>query len=162
MKRFFKIKYGLLICCILPLIMGCNPEPKNFSLTFTMESVDAYKLVFTTDQSGHYTIQEQYILFERRSNSNKRPEVKEGIMNEADIETLKKLIAQSKLFKMKEAYGFDKEEDQALNDVIYHIHYSADGKEKYISLRLDDSNQFPLPFAQLIEFLNLFINEHKK
>lgn len=152
---------GLLLLFACILLVGCHSEPKEFTYTFTMESADAYKLSLTIDQNKRYTLQEQYIFFDRRANQA-NPKLKEGSLSEEEFSEFKKQLSESKLFNMQDSYGFDKEEDQAIHDVLYHIIYKADGKEKFISIQLDDSNQFPLAFVKLIEWTNSFISQYKE
>ena len=154
------IKKYLLLFFITALLNGCSPEPKEFSYTFTMESVDAYKISLTIDHNKQYTIEEQQVLFDRRSNSY-NPKIKKGTINEEEFKQFIKLLTKSNLYNMKDSYGFEDEEDQALHDVLYYIIYKADNKEKYITIRLDKSTKFPASFTKLIEFTNQFANKNK-
>jgi hypothetical protein len=40
-----------------------------------------------------------------------------------------------------------------MENLLYQIKYTADGKEKYISIRPNRSDTFPSPFLQLLHFL---------
>ena len=153
-----KINLWLFFACVL--LTGCRSEPKEFSYTFIMESIDAYKLTLTIDHRRQFTIEEQNFFFDRHAN-HYNPVRKEGNMNKTDFKEFKKLLTNSNLFEMLDDYGFDVEEDQALHDIIYQIHYKTDGQDKFISIRLDDSTQFPGAFIKLIEYTNSFINKNK-
>ena len=154
------MKKKLLLFFITTLLTGCSSEPKEFSYTFTMESVDAYKISLTIDHNKQYTIEEQQVFFDRRSNSY-NPIIKKGVLNEDDFIKFNKLLSSCNLYKMKDSYGFEDEKDQALHDVLYYIIYKADNKEKYITIRLDKSTKFPASFTQLIDFTNNFMNKNK-
>ena len=144
----------------ITLLVGCSSEPKEFSYTFIMESVEVYKQSLTIDQSKQYTIEQQEIYFNLRANRY-NPVINNGVLNDDDFNEFKKLLTASKLHKMKDSYGFDKEKDQALHDVIYYIIYNADKKEKSITVRLDNTSRYPASFTKLIDFTNQFISKNK-
>ena len=155
-----KKKY-LLLFIIIAIFTGCNSEPKEFSYTFIMESVNAsYKITLTIDHNKQYFVEEKQIFFYRKSNQFD-PIIKKGIINDEEFNEFKKLLTAGNLYKMKDSYGFENEKDQALHDVLYYIIYTADKKEKSITIRLDDSTQFPASFTKLIDFTNQFISKNK-
>ena len=127
-----------------------------------MESSDRYKLILTIDYTKNYTIHEEYLFFEHKPSNYKNPRIYEGTINDEESARLKQLLVQSNLFKMNDSYGFKEDTDKTINNVIYNINYMADGKEKLISIRLDDSLEFPLPFTQLIEYTDTLINKYKE
>ena len=153
-------KKNLFLFIIIAIFTGCNSEPKEFSYTFTMESVDAYKISLTIDHNKQYTIEEQQMFFYNRSNSN-NSKIKTGVINDEEFNEFKLLLSSCNLYKMKDSYGFEDEKDQALHDVLYYIIYKADNKEKFITVRLDKSTKFPASFIQLIDFTNNFMNKNK-
>lgn len=119
-------------------------------------------MTLTVGETKCYNIQEQYIYFKHKSNNYKSPKLHEGVINDEEYAELKRLLAQSKLFKMEDSYGFDQGTDLTSDDVVYNISYLVDKKEKLISIKLNDSDQFALPFTQLIEYTDKLINKYKR
>jgi len=153
---------SIFIFFICLLFFGCNPEPATFIYTFTVESPEAYKLTLTINHDKQYTIQEQYIYFKHKSGNYKTPKQKEGLITDEEFTEIKQILAKSNLFKMEDSYSFDQEAELTSNDVIYNITYLADKKEKHISIKVNDSEQFPLPFIRLIEYTDKLINKYKE
>jgi len=151
---------SLLFSCLL--LIACNSEPTVFIYTFTVESTDAYKLTLTVDHTKKYTILEDYIFFEHKPSNYKSPKLYEGDMNNEEFSKFKQLLGQSKLFKLQDSYGINENSKKSTKDILYHINYLADEKEKSIFIKLDDSQQFPLPFTQLIEYTDTLINKYKE
>lgn len=145
----------------LLFLSGCKQTPEEFSYTFVMESAGAYKLTLTITSNKRYTIQEQYIYFEQNDKNYKSPDRKEGIMSDKELAGFGKRLKQSRLFEMKDSYGFNEEGNRPLDDVFYHIIYRTGEKEKSISVKWNNSIRYPVPFVRLIKYTNKFISKNK-
>jgi hypothetical protein len=62
---------------------------------------------------------------------------------------------------MKDSYGFEKDYNRDLGDIMYQISFNAEGKDKYISIRSTEDQPFSTQFVGLIGYINKFINSHK-
>ena len=62
---------------------------------------------------------------------------------------------------MKDSYGFEKDYNRDLGDIMYQISFNAGGKDKYISIRSTEYQPFSTQFVGLIGYINKFINSHK-
>jgi hypothetical protein len=143
----------------LVLSAGCRTEPKEFTVSFTMESVGSYKIRLEIDGRKNYAIEEQHTFFDINA-GREQIRKEEGTLTAEEFAELKTLLSRNRLFGMKDAYGFSQEKDDALGNILYQIGYTAGGKEKYISIRLNPADKFPDPFLQLIKYLNAFISHH--
>lgn len=63
---------------------------------------------------------------------------------------------------MEDSYGFDKEYNRDLGDIMYQVSFSTKDKDKFISIRTTENQQFSSGFISLIGYINTFINSHKK
>jgi len=136
------------------LLTGCASDPNDFTLSFSIESIDIYKLSIEINKDRSYLIQQQNLYLDKFANQE-RIETSQGTMTDEEYAKLKELIAGSRLFRMKDSYGFDKEPESMnpLSDFIYQLRYTQGRKTKYISLRPNSNDKFPAPFNQLIQFL---------
>ena len=102
-----------------------------------------------------YQIRQQNIFFDIHA-GRERINTSEGTLTEDEYAELSKLVASSRLFKMKDTYGFDKESnpDNPYDDVLYQLICTEGKKTKYISIRSNENDRFSEPFLQLIRFLN--------
>lgn len=151
------ILFVMLIC-----LCGCESkkELKDFSFTYSMESVDNYKMVVTFDSKKNYKLEEYNYFFDNFA-KKKEPHIKKGVLTDKELKKINALLVDSKLFEMKDSYGFEKEYDRSLGDIMYQISFSSEGKDKYISIRTTDDQKFSAGFIDLIGYINTFINAHK-
>ena len=140
---------GLLLLLVL-LLPGCRTEPKDFTLSFSMESIDIYKFSIEISADKSYRIQQQNLYLDTQEIETAR-----GLMTDEKFAELTKLIAGSRLFKLKDSYGFDKEPDELdpFSNVIYQLHYTEGRKVKNITMRPNATDLFPKKFLELIQFL---------
>ena len=136
------------------LLTGCTSKPKDFALSFTLESIDVYKLSIEINPDKSYLIHQQNVYFDRFANQE-RINTSQGVMSDEEYAELKELIAGSRLFRMKDSYGFDKEPEvmNPFSDFIYQLRYTQGRKTKFITLRPNSNDKFPAQFNQLIQFL---------
>jgi len=156
MKKFLSLVFFFLF-----LLTGCHTEPKHFTLMFTLESIGNYRISIEINDSKNYQIKQQNLYFDvhaRREQIN----TSQGILSDEEFAELKKLIAGSRLFKMKDAYGFDQENDDLdpLNDLIYQLQYTEGRKTKNITLRPASQDKYSEQFLQLIALLVRCTNQN--
>ncbi len=156
MKTFFKTTFPLLLTVVLLTRCG-GSEPKNFAYTYVLESTRTYRLFFSLDSEKHYVVEKQNIRFEQYE-----PYRAEGTLTDEEYARFKSLLAKSKLFDMNNSYGFEKEPDQPVADMIYQIAYQADGREKFITIRHEESMRFSRHFTELLKYTNEFISNQVK
>lgn len=153
-----KIIIGLFL---LLLLFACNrtPDLLEFTYTFSMESVNNFKVTFQLNPDSTYKVGRFNYFFDNFE-GKKKPKYNEGRLTTNEFKTFKKLIEGSKLNKMKNAYGFDNPTKEG--GIIYIVELSQQGKSKYISINSGIHETFPEDFTKLIEYTNTFINIQKK
>lgn len=157
-KRFPFISIYLLLMGLV--FIACKQEPKVFLFACTMESVGNYKLKVSFGSDKKYKIEEYNYFLDNQANK-RDPKIKEGVLTDEDFATLKEAVFRAGLLKMKEAYGFDDGKQSDLGELIYQVYFSCDGEEKHISIDSSKDLKFPLPFLELIDRVNDFLNIHK-
>lgn len=143
---------------------GCNTKPEEFtSLSFTMETVGIYKSSIEISKDKSYQIKQQNIFFDYYA-GKERINTSQGYLSDEEFAELSELIIRSRLFKMKDAYGFDQEADtnNPISDVIYQLTYTEGKKIKYISIRDNPGNRYSENFLQLLRFLNRYMSDQQK
>jgi len=143
------------------LFSGCNRQPEQFALTYTMESAENYKMSIEIDKDRRYLIRQQNIFFDKYAGIE-RINTSEGQMTDEEYDQLSELVSVSRLFKMKDAYGFKQESDpdNPFDGFIYQIIFTEGKKTKYISIRDNPTNRFPDTFLQLLRFLSNYMSDH--
>ena len=155
--KYFSTHLFLLIL----LLAGCRATPEEFTLVYSMESMSNYKMSIEIDKDKNYSIRKQNIFFDSYARKE-RINTSEGKMTDEEYAILTKLIARSRLFRMKDAYGFGQEidPDNPFDGLIYQLTYTKGKKTKYISIRTNPKDSFPEPFRQLIRFLSNYISKN--
>jgi len=156
MKYFLAFPFFLML-----LLAGCHSKPEDFSLVYTMESVNNYRISIEIDKDKKFTVRQQNIFFDTFAGKD-QINTSEGQMTGEEHAALTELIYRSRLFKMKDAYGFKQnvDPDDPLGGFIYQLTYTEGKKTKYISIRTNKTDRFPEPFLQLISFLNKYISNN--
>lgn len=139
---------------------GCKKELKDFSFSYSMESVDNYKLMVTFGSDKTFRV-EEYNYYMDNFAKKRNPKFLDGTLSDEEYATLEPLLRKCNFFKMKDSYGFEKAADNGLGDIMYQVSFTTEGKEKFISIRNSDTSQFSPSFVKLIGFINSFLNEHK-
>jgi hypothetical protein len=147
------MKKNAILLFILFLLCGCSDD--SFTIAFTMESVDNYRASVIIDKDAACTVSRQNIYLDKQSDSE-NISVSSGQLTAEEYSQLKKLIAQSRLFSLKDAYGFDQPAAAAnpLDNILYQITYTRGKNVKNISIRPAPANTFPEKFPELIRFLS--------
>ncbi len=158
-----RISLLTILSVMLICLSGCSnkKEFEEFSFTYSMESVDNYKMVVTFDSDQNYKLEEYNYFFDNMANK-KDPKISEGKLTDKEFGEIQKLLSKSKLFEMEDSYGFDKEYNRDLGDIMYQVSFSTKDKDKFISIRTTENQQFSSGFISLIGYINTFINSHKK
>ena len=144
------------------LFSGCQPKPKDFTaLSFNVESIGNYKFSIEIREDKSYHIRQQNIFFDTFA-GREQINTAEGQMSVEEYDRLSELVARSRLFRMKDEYGFDKipDPDNPLDGLIYQLVYTEGKKIKYISIRVISTDRYPDNFLQLLRFLSNYISEH--
>lgn len=154
------ILFSFLSFFMLLMCSGCKKKLKDFSFSYSMESVDNYKLQIFFNSDKTYRIEEcNYFIdnFEKK----REPNVKEGHLTDEEYTIIQELLQKCNFFKMKDSYGFDKEINRDLGDIMYQVSFTSEGKEKIISIRDSETSQFSASFVKLTGYINTFLNSHK-
>jgi len=141
------------------LFTGCRKKLKDFSFSYSMESVNNYKVVVSFDSNKTYKMEKYNYFMDNHANTRK-PVIKEGTLTDDEYKTIRNLLSKANLFKMKDSYGFEKEPDDVMGDIIYQIHFHTKGKDKYISMRHSEGIKYPSSFLNLLAYINTFIQDH--
>jgi len=155
--KYFAIPALLLIL----LLAGCQTKPEEFTLVYTMESVGNYKISIEIGKDKSYYIRQQNIFFDTFA-GKERINSSQGKMTDEEFDQLSELVAGSRLFKMKDEYGFSQVDnpDNPYNGLVYQLIYTKGRKTKYISIRDNESELYPDIFLQLLRFLSNYVSEH--
>ena len=133
--------FTTLLVLLSACFTGCKKELKDFSFSYSMESVDNYYM----DNFA----------------KKRDPKIMEGTLTDEEFASLKPILQKCNFFKMKDSYGFEEETNRDLGDIMYQVSFTTEGKEKFISIRNSDTGQFSASFVKLIGFINTFLNNHK-
>ena len=139
---------------------SCKKELKDFSFSYSMESVDSYKLVLQFNDDQTFRL-EEYNFYMDNMEKKRDPKIVEGKLTEDEFKALKPLLANCDFFDMKDSYGFEKEPDPVFSDIIYQISFSTEGKEKYISIRNTKTSEFSSSFIEVLDYIKVFLKNHK-
>ena len=152
--------FTTLLVLLSACFTGCKKELKDFSFSYSMESVDNYKLMVLFDSDKTFRI-EEYNYYMDNFAKKRDPKIMEGTLTDEEFASLKPILQKWNFFKMKDSYGFEEETNRDLGDIMYQVSFTTEGKEKFISIRNSDTGQFSASFVKLIGFINTFLNNHK-
>lgn len=156
MKIFHKALVVLIITVLIISLTGCKQNINNFTFTYTLESVNNYKVKVTFNDKKDYIIEEYTYFFDRMSGKHEPKEVS-GKLSEEEFSSIKNMIENSQIFCLRDSYGFDQN-----SDILFQVNLEADGKEKFVLMREIDNKELPKDFVQLIKYINEFIGKYKK
>lgn len=147
----------LLSLLTLFLFIGCkkNTEIKDFTYTFSMESVRAFKVEFQLNPDSTYQVR-QYNYFFDNYEGKQRPNIKDGKLTAQEFDKFKNRLTKSYIEKMNDSYGFDK--PNAENNIVYMVHLQHDGLDKFVSINENTMGDFSADFVELINFTSQFAN----
>ena len=156
-KNWLAVVGVLLILCAT----SCKREIKPFTFSYSMESVNNYKVMLSFGSDKQYKV-ERYNYFMDNFAHKRDPKIVDGVMTEEEYDRLATLVAESDLLSMKDSYGFEQAPTGALGDVVYQISYTCGGEEKYISIRSAEGQRFSNAFVKLIREITQFNDEKLK
>jgi len=146
---------------LMLLLAGCSTEPEEFTLIYTMESAQNYKISIEIGKDKSYQIRQQNLFFDSHA-GKAQINTSDGQMSDEDHALLTELVAGSRLFRMKNEYGFEQKPNpnNPLEGLIYQLTYTQGKKTKYISVRVDPSHRYPDNFLQLLRFLSNYTSQN--
>ncbi|MCL1932534.1 MAG: hypothetical protein FWF53_01785 [Candidatus Azobacteroides sp.] len=148
---------------LLPILLlaGCTTNPKDFKLIFTMESINAYKLSIEISNDKSYRIRQQNLFFDAYVKKEQINSA-EGKLTDEEFSELTKRITDSRLFTMKNTYGFSNKDDSKdpLESLIYQIDYTEGSKSKFILIHPNPDDAYPGNLSKLINFLSNYTSAH--
>ncbi|MGV8962276.1 MAG: hypothetical protein ACOH2V_02710 [Candidatus Saccharimonadaceae bacterium] len=153
---------NLIIILATIFFVSCTSSPSidDFVYTYTMESINNYKIEFQLKSDSTFKVS-QFNYFFDNYESMKKPVITEGQLNNKEFSTIKKLLQQSNLNDMKDSYGFD-ETESTESDIIYLIELKQDDKSKFVTIKSKSIESFPKKFTELISYTNSIISEKHK
>ena len=153
---------NLIIILATIFFVSCisSPSIDDFVYTYTMESINNYKIEFQLKSDSTFKVS-QFNYFFDNYESMKKPVITEGQLNNKEFSTIKKLLQQSNLNDMKDSYGFD-ETESTESDIIYLIELKQDDKSKFVTIKSKSIESFPKKFTELISYTNSIISEKHK
>ena len=156
-KKWLAVVGLLLILCAI----SCKREVKPFTFSYSMESVNSYKVMLSFGSDKQYRV-ERYNYFMDNFAHKRDPKIIDGVMTDAEYNRLATLVAESDLLSMDDSYGFDKAPTGGLGDIVYQISYTCGGEEKYISIRSTEGQRYSDAFVELVREITRFNNEKLK
>lgn len=160
MKQQGILLFTLVLVATL-LLSSCQSELKEFSLSYSFESVDNYKVMITIDSDKKYKI-EKFNYFMDNHENTQRPFVIEGSLTDEEYITIKTAIQDSRIFKMEDSYGFVTNADNGMGNIIYQLTLDADGKQKFVTFRDNTDVLIPDSLLKLTQHLNTFIKTYEQ
>ena len=156
-KTWLTLVSLFLILCVT----SCKREVKPFTFSYSMESVNNYKVMLSFGSDKNYRV-ERYNYFMDNFAHKRDPKIVDGVLTDAEYDRLATLVTESDLLSMEDSYGFDKTPTGALGDIVYQISYTCEGQEKYISIRSAEGQQFSEAFVELVREITRFNDEKLK
>ena len=132
----------------------------NFTYSYSMESVNNFKIEFQLKSDSTYKIS-QYNYFFDNFEKMKKPIETEGKLNDKEFSTFKKLLGQSNIPDMKDSYGFE-DSTKNVSEIVYLIGLNQNEESKFISINANSIQSFPPKFSELISYTNTIISEKHK
>ena len=129
-----------------------------------MESMKTYKVSIEINGDRSYRIQQQNLFFDafaKKEQINRS----EGKLTDEEFNELTRLIADSRLFGMKNTYGFNasnNSNDDPFEGMFYRLNYTEGTQSKYILIHLNPKETYSASFAKLLNFLTDYSSNHLK
>ncbi len=156
MSKIFNL---CLFVLFLSCLIGCSHSSglKDFTYRYSMESINNFKVEFQLNPDSTYRIGRYNYFFDKYEGKAK-PLIEEGKLTQEEFDIFAKLIAGSKLEKMDDSYGFDREGDTD-NNIIYVIELKRDDQSKFVSVNNNTDEHLPDGLKRLIAFTGEFISD---
>ena len=158
MKKNISIIFTLATMLVF-ILAGCQQRKplKEFTFSYSMESENNYKVSVTFDSKKHFKI-EKYNYFMDNMDQMKRPFVYDSTLSEQEYKDLHELLEKTNFAKMKDSYGFN-QKDNGL-DLIHQVKFTADGQQKFITIKSVKMKELPKSFTRVLAFINKFLIVH--
>jgi hypothetical protein len=128
---------------------GCRkPTPPPFTLRFTVECVNASRVVFTVDHTRRYTVKTQQRYF---SGTSIPSDSVSGKVSSADFDMLLSLLREADIPSLPDSYGFSSPDPQL--NVYYFLYYATPEKQSFITIRYNPADTLPSPLHHLLTHL---------
>lgn len=157
MKVQLVLKGLFFLLCVI--CTGCREPPlKDFTFSYTAESINSYKFIVTIHSDSTYQI-EKFNYYMDNIERKQRPEIRSGRLTGGQFKTLKVRLEESNLFSMNDSYGFEKGETRwsTSSDIIHQVYFSMAGKEKFVTC--NNSAELPASFIRLVKFVNTLLSD---
>lgn len=158
--RIQMIVISTISAALVVLIAGCRRQLKDFSFSYSIESIHNYKQTISFESDRTYKIETHNYYMDNFARK-KAPVILKGTMTDEEFKEMKKLMRNINFYKMKDAYGFESD-DEVLGNILYHIYFSSKDKTKYISIKNTDIKELPKNYLHLVDFINTFVTTHKE
>jgi len=158
-KLMTKSEFNAIVVILLLLLAGCSRSPRGeqFSYSFSMESINNYRVELQLHPDSSWTATRYNYFFDRFGGAPSALE-RAGQLTDEEYARFSRLLEKSGLEGMDESYGFDSEEDTG-NSVIYMLSLTPEGEEThYVTIRENASSRFSDGFRDLILYSGSFLN----
>ena len=108
--------FATLLVLLSACFTGCKKELKDFSFSYSMESVDNYKLMVLFDSDKTFRI-EEYNYYMDNFAKKRDPKIMEGTLTDEEFASLKPILQKCNFFKMKDSYGFE----EGISCIRFHL-----------------------------------------
>lgn len=132
------------------LITACNTKTPEFSLSYSQECVNNYKLVIHVFNDKRYVLEEYNYFFDNME-KKREPIIKQGVLDNRTFREISALMRQSDIVGLPDYYEGRQNADAG--NFLYQLTYKTGGTEKYIFLREVNRDQLPSPFFRLLHYL---------
>lgn len=146
---------GGLVLVVLAVYFFYPKSFKQYEFSYTVENLSQFKLVFTFDSEGNYKI-EKCNFYMDNAQGKIRPVMENGKFTDEEFERFDSLLRNADIFNMKDMYGYEdssKDEDGFFTQIVL----SADGQQKYVTIRNITEQKFPKPFLDFIKEVMLYM-----
>ena len=151
---------GTTVVILLLLLTACSRSPRGelFSYTFSMESINNFKVELQLQPDSTWQAARINYFFDRFGGPPSALE-REGKLTDREHATFARLLEKSEIEEMEESYGFDNEDDNS-NAIVYMLSLTPEGGEtRFVTIRENVEYRFPDAFRELILYSGNFLNE---
>ncbi|HEX3007780.1 MAG TPA: hypothetical protein VHO90_09215 [Bacteroidales bacterium] len=120
-----------------------------------------YKAILSINSKDSSYKFEEYNFYFDNLEGVKKPILLSGKVNSNDYDLLRKTIANSRITKMKDDYGFSGD-DNVTGKILYNLSYISGRTEKFIILRGVNPKELTPEFMNLLKLCNKTITDLKR
>jgi hypothetical protein len=148
---------GFLGALVLTLGACSDKQSADFEFTYSMESINNYKMTITLKSDSTYAYSTHNFFMDTHA-GKAEPETKTGKLSNEELKELKQLLKNANLFNMKDSYGFE-DESADFQNIIYNIQYRDGEKKKEITIRPSETNSYSTNYLKLMIYINNLIKK---